>query len=170
MDSVTPLIATSTENDSRNLQNGNSEYEGLPQAMQSHPGLDLPDSRRFLDMPSYICSSSHDHAPEGLAFLKARGALSIPESKFRDSLLLAFIQYIYLFMPVLDLQDFLDIIEGRSGNKVSLLLFQAVMFAGSGHVEIEHILNAGFKSRLALRAFLFQRVKVSLLSHYWCDD
>ena len=138
-----------------------AEYE----ARNSGASVDESGSRQLisiLDLPCYIFPSRRELGIDEVAFLRSRGAFSIPESNFRNHLLLAFIQYVYPFLPVLDLQEFLDAIELKSDSQVSLILFQAVMFAGSAFVDLKYILNAGFQSRLAAREYLFQKIKVCL--------
>jgi hypothetical protein len=92
--------------------------------------------------------------------LSQRGALSIPEPGLRDELLLAFVLYVYPTLPVVDLQDLVKAVEGHPGCDVSLILFQAVMFAGTAFVDLQLLVDAGFESRLAARAYFFRKVKV----------
>ncbi|TKA64215.1 hypothetical protein B0A49_11877 [Cryomyces minteri] len=60
-------------------------------------------------------------------------------------------------MPVLDLQDFLEAVEGN-GNVVSLLLFQCVMFAGTAFVDLRHLENEGYATRRQARKSFFQKL------------
>lgn len=112
-----------------------------------------------LELPSYIRVSSHTLESEDLDYLKRRGALSIPSPKLRDELILAFVLYVYPFLPVINLQDFLDALDGRPGCEVSLILFQAIMFSGTAFVDKQFLLEAGFEDRLAARAFFFRKIK-----------
>ena len=89
----------------------------------------------------------------------------MPDDGLRDQLLLSVIIYIYPFLPVLDIQEFLEGVEGKDGAKVSLILFQAVMFAGTAFVDLQYLLDAGFENRIAARAHFFQKIKVRNLKH-----
>ena len=124
-----------------------------------------PESVRDLGpsigLPAYIRPSQRDIEPEELEFLQRRGALSIPDTPLRDQLLLSFILHVHPYLPVLDLQDFVDAVEGRSRSAVSLILFQAVMFAGTAYVDLHLLLDAGFENRIAARAHAFKKIKAS---------
>lgn len=69
--------------------------------------------------------------------------------------------YVYPYMPVVDLEELLGAIDGTNNSpKISLTLFQAVMFAGSAFVDLEQLQNAGYENRRAARAAYYQKVKV----------
>lgn len=64
-------------------------------------------------------------------------------------------------MPLLDLDDFLHTVERNDGsNTVSLLLFQAAMFAGTAFIDIRFLLSHGYGSRKSARKAFFQRARV----------
>ena len=77
-------------------------------------------------------------SPEDAEFLQHKGALSLPAADVRNEILKSYIEYVDPFMPVLDLREFLRIVESGDGKseKISLQVFQAVMFAGSAFVDI----------------------------------
>jgi hypothetical protein len=66
-------------------------------------------------------------------------------------------------MPLLDLYEFLMIVESGNGTlgRISLILYQAVMFAGSAFCDMEHLHNAGYSSRKQARKDFFQKTRVS---------
>ena len=113
------------------------------------------------DLPPYIRRPQRILRSEELEYLKSRGALSVPDTPLRDQLFLSFVLYVHPFLPVLNLQDFLSAIEGQSGSGVSLILFQAVMFAGTAFVDGQALLDAGFEDRAAARAYFFGKIKAS---------
>jgi hypothetical protein len=70
-------------------------------------------------------------------------------------------------MPLLDLKDFLDPIEKDDGSSpVSLLLFQAVMFAASAYIDMRFLHAQGFDNRKAARKLFFQRARVRWAAPY----
>jgi hypothetical protein len=79
-------------------------------------------------------------------------------------MLRAYVEFVHPYMPLLDLHDFLTMVDRRDGSKgkVSLILFQAVMFAGSAFVDMEHLRTAGYATRKDARKDFFQRTRVSL--------
>lgn len=78
-------------------------------------------------------------------------------------MLRAYVEFVHPYMPLLDLHDFLSMVDKRDGSKgkVSLILFQAVMFAGSAFVDMEHLRTAGYATRKDARKDFFQKTRVS---------
>jgi len=104
-----------------------------------------------------------------ILYLRTKGALDIPEQNFRTSLLAAYTEFVHPFMPLLDLHDFLNGVHSETPT-VSLLLYQAVMFAASVFVDPVVLVEAGFPNRLVARKVLYMRAKVRILhvSHFTC--
>jgi hypothetical protein len=115
----------------------------------------------FANLPPYIRPPSREFSADDLELLHRRGAFSIPEDELRDQLLRSFILYVYPYLPVVDLQDFLNAVEGNGGPQISLLLFQAVMFAGTAFVDAQFLTQAGFPDRRAARVYFYNKIKVS---------
>jgi len=65
-------------------------------------------------------------------------------------------------MPLMDLHDFLSIINRRDGlnGQMSLFLYQAVMFSATAFVDVAHLREAGFQSRKAARKAFFQKTRL----------
>ena len=114
----------------------------------------LPD---FIEpMPSHL-------SPEDIDYLHKKRCFDIPAAKFRDAILRCYAEFFHPVMPLLDLSRFLDAVTAvpsNSSNRVSLLLFQAVMFAGSAHVDIKPLRMLGFLTRKAARRALYMKTKV----------
>ena len=115
-------------------------------------------------LPGYIKPLPVRVAPDDVEYLAKKGALTIPEVGLRNELLRSYLEYVHPFMPLLELHDFLSIIERGNGTtgKLSLLLFQAVMFAGTAFVGMSHLENAGYKTRKAARKVFFQKTRVRM--------
>jgi hypothetical protein len=96
-----------------------------------------------------------------------KGALTVPpKGTLRSEMLRAYVEFVHPYMPLLDLQDFLTVVDKTDGSngKVSLILFQAVMFAGSAFVDMQHLRKAGYATRKEARKDFFQRTRVSRAS------
>ena len=67
-------------------------------------------------------------------------------------------------MPLLDLHDFLQVINAADGScgKISLFTFSAVMFVGTAYVDFRHLQKAGYNTRKEARKDFFQKARVSL--------
>jgi len=102
-------------------------------------------------------------------YLFAKGALSLPEIPVRNALLRAYLEFVHPYMPLIEVQEFLQIIEDGNGEngKISLLLFQAVMFAGTAFVDFDYLRMAGFSNRKAARKAFFQKSRVCSALTTW---
>lgn len=112
-------------------------------------------------LPNFIRPLPQKFQPEDIDYLETKGALAIPDTELRNELLRCYVLYVHTYMPLLDLDDFLRaIVRNENSNQLSLLLFQAVMFAGSAFIPSGYLSAAGFKSRKAARKTFFQRARV----------
>lgn len=111
---------------------------------------------------------------EDAMYLSLKGALDVPEGPFCDALIEAFINYVHPFLPIVDLADFLQLMQrhqdeialgkndfGQITSQGSLLLVQAVMFSASAFVDAQYLREAGYTSRRAARKSFFEKTKAS---------
>ncbi|KAM0083645.1 hypothetical protein ACKRZS_004149 [Fusarium odoratissimum] len=107
-------------------------------------------------------------AAEDVTYLRSKGALSVPSVPLQSALLQAYVEYVNPYMP-LELFPFLNAINAGDGRaeKVSLLMYQAVMFAATAFVDIEVLLEAGYANRKAARKSFFQKTR--LLYDFDCE-
>ncbi|KAM0187493.1 hypothetical protein ACHAPI_011128 [Fusarium lateritium] len=120
----------------------------------NRPGNHAPRWPQFIrPLPRHITSAD-------VEYLAAKDALTIPDDPFRDELLRVYATIVHPFMPSLNLHEFLaDVLESRP-NTVSMILFQAVMFASVVFVDIDYLKSRGFSSRKAARKVFFNRVRL----------
>lgn len=99
---------------------------------------------------------------EDLEYLQRKGCFDLPAVPFRRKLIRAYVEHVHPTLPVLDIHWFLEVMSGHrpGGRLISLLLFQAVMFAASTFVEAQDVQAAGYPSRAHARQALFERAKV----------
>ncbi|KEF53345.1 uncharacterized protein A1O9_10320, partial [Exophiala aquamarina CBS 119918] len=162
-DSVSPTAAASTQ---ALLDETPSHAEGINYGRQGGILHEIaqPSPSTFAEvanLPLYILPPRRKVNDDDLQFLAHRGALSIPEDELRDQLLRAFILYSHPFLPVICLDDLLQALEGDGQCQISLMLFHAVMFAGSAFVDEFYVHRAGFDDRRSARAFFYQKIKES---------
>lgn len=113
-------------------------------------------------LPSYLKPLPSRLASVDIDYLFAKGALSLPDSKIRNALLRGYLEFVHPFMPVIEVRELIKSLEDGTGasGKVSLLLFQAILFAGSAFVDMEFLRSAGFTNRKAARKAFFQKARV----------
>ncbi|KAH0548604.1 hypothetical protein GP486_007852 [Trichoglossum hirsutum] len=135
----------------------------LPLSNSFLPSRYLPkQSYDGFALPAYIKPLPVRIAPDDVEFLAKKGVLTVPETSLRNELLRSYLEYVHPYMPLLELHDFLNVIERGNGatGKLSLLLFQAVMFAGTAFVDMKHLKNAGYTTRKAARKSFFQKTRL----------
>jgi hypothetical protein len=116
-------------------------------------------------LPDYLKPLPQRMTSVDIDYLFAKGALSLPDTPVRNALLRSYLEYVHPYMPLVEIHELLRIIDdgtGRAG-RISLLLFQAIMFAGTAFVDMEYLKAVGYSNRKAARKAFFQKARVSLL-------
>lgn len=114
-------------------------------------------------LPSFLRPLPANLLPEAVQYLHVMGALAVPAIPLQNALLQTYVEYINPCMPLMDLQNFLNIVYCRHGRngQTSLLLFQSVMFAATAFVDVKYLREAGYKTRKEARKEFYQKIRVS---------
>jgi hypothetical protein len=93
-------------------------------------------------------------------YLSMHDGLTVPFKGLQMELLQSSLDFIHPHLPFLNLRKFLDILGYRrcelghgqndtrdSDSQISILLFQAIMFAGCTTIELRYLIEAGYTSR-----------------------
>lgn len=114
------------------------------------------------NLPLFIKPLPARIGPDEIAYLEKKGALTIPTPTLRNELLRAYVEFVHPYMPLLDLHEFVTILDRADGNlgKISLILFQAVMFAGSAFADMRYLCIAGYVTRKEARRDFFQKTRL----------
>jgi hypothetical protein len=143
-----------------NLINVASMHGDLVSNQVRNPAAPTPKPEGPL--PAYIKPLPQRMAADDITHLWKKGALAIPETAFRDELLRSYIEFVHPYMPLIELHDFLRIVDKGTGEdgRISLLLFQAVMFTGIAFVDMSWLTAAGFATRKAARKAFYLKARV----------
>jgi hypothetical protein len=119
-------------------------------------------SKTYYDLPNYIDPLPARLSDDDITYLSRKGALTIPPVQLRNALLRSYVECVHPFFPLIELERLLMIIEYGDGEKgrISLLLFQSIIFAASAFVPVECINAAGYLSRKEARKAFFERARV----------
>jgi hypothetical protein len=119
-------------------------------------------------LPSYLKPLPPRMTSVDIDYLFAKGALSLPSPRIRNALLRSYVEFVHPYMPLIEIHDTLRIIDEGTGEggRISLLLFQAIMFAGTAFVDMEFLREAGYSSRKGARKAFFQKARVC--TPYFC--
>lgn len=114
-------------------------------------------------LPSWVKPLPDRIEVDDVDFLWRKGALTIPDNPLRDELLGCFIEWVYPWTPMIDISDFLRTISREDGTagKLSLLVIQAIMFAGVGFADLAILQQAGFQTHKDAKKHFFRKTKVS---------
>ena len=128
--------------------------------IQSPPLPTVPMLKHKL--PGYLKPLPQRMTSVDIDYLFAKGALSLPDVPIRNELLKAYIEYVHPYMPLIEVHEVLRVIADGTGasGRMSLLLFQAIMFAGTAFVDAGYLRSAGYSNRKAARKAFFQKARV----------
>lgn len=119
------------------------------------PGLDPMPWK----LPAFIKPINQDTSRSALNYLAAEGALWLPEGKLRQALVDACFEFVTPYMPSLDRSELLGHIdlsvdqapEQPCQKTIGILLFQAILFAGSAVIST----NPSSRIKLITKASLW---------------
>ncbi|OTA92640.1 hypothetical protein M434DRAFT_396310 [Hypoxylon sp. CO27-5] len=122
--------------------------------------LEEPDASSQL--PAFIRPLPAKIAPEDVSYLHTKGALSLPSPSLQNALLTAYVEFVHPYMPLIELHDFLGMINSRDGlyGQISLFLYQSVMFAATAFVDVKYLKEAGYANRKAARRDFFYKTRL----------
>lgn len=117
-------------------------------------------------LPGYLKPLPQRMTSADIDYLFAKGALSLPDIPVRNALFRSYVEYVHPYMPLIELHELFEIVEEGTGTgpagRISLLLFQAIMFAGTAFVDMDFLRAAGFSNRKVARKAFFQKARVCI--------
>ncbi|KAF4869259.1 Cutinase transcription factor 1 beta [Colletotrichum siamense] len=157
-ETATQIFRDAVDPDSVAVGASSQPVENAPRASSSNTSTSFSTSRPF---PGFIeslrlCRDGY------VEFLEKQGAFRLPSLSLQSALLKAFIEFVYPRMPLLNLTKLCEAIESYDGGTkdFSLLLYQAILFAGSAHVKQADLAGTEFTDKLSLRKTLYQRAEL----------
>lgn len=122
------------------------------------------------EIPSYINFHLANASEADVSYLQDKGCFSFPQKDIIDDLLKCYFDYIHPQVPFLDEQEFWETYLDRGRDTphshrsddrhgISLLLFQAVLFAATTCASLSLLRRAGYSSRWAARRDAFYKVR-----------
>lgn len=135
------------------------------------PPFDADPANALLDSASLHCKHVMDGylkpLPERMTsadidYLFSQGALCVSDIPVRNALFRSYFEFVHPYMPLVEIHELMEILEKGTGasGRISLLLFQAIMFAGTAFVDMEYLRSAGYSNRMVARKAFFQKARV----------
>lgn len=138
-----------------------SRLANLPGANPAYSSSIFRISKCLSQLPKYLKPLPSHLGFDENSYLAAKGALSLPESAVIEQILRAFAQWHFPLMPVVDIDFILRaVLQDNQNAKISLLMLQAVIYAGSAHVDLAWLRKAGYADRKAARTAFYHRTRV----------
>ncbi|OJJ01896.1 hypothetical protein ASPVEDRAFT_41456 [Aspergillus versicolor CBS 583.65] len=121
-------------------------------------------------LPSYICDPPASICTRGADYLTRMGCFSLPPPRLRNELMASYLGFMHPKLPLFDLPRFCTSMHRYDGSsQLSLLIFQAIMFAGAAFVDMSYLQSAGYSSRAEARKELYQRTRLLYDYRYESD-
>lgn len=137
-------------------------YQGLPTPETRTSNLsNVHSSSEKARLPVFIAPLPNNLLDEDLEYLQRKGAFTVPEHESCVEILRTYVFSVHPFMPVLNVEQVVEaVLRNQDDSQISLLLFQAVMFAGLHSLQLHVIHRLGFESAKAAREVFFDRVRL----------
>ncbi|KAI1489775.1 fungal-specific transcription factor domain-containing protein [Biscogniauxia mediterranea] len=114
--------------------------------------------------PFITISNLHNIMPQDVNYLESQGCLRVPTRIILDEFVQQYFLHVHPLMPLINEGDFWDMYGdqrgGGSGEKISLLVFQAILFSSCNFVSKDNIKALGFPTIRAARATFYRRTKL----------
>lgn len=144
-----------------NLQRLGQRNSSVSESLPMLQNLVSPTATPPPMLPPYIKPLPARFGPDDILYLQNKGALSVPDIELRDQLLRCYAEFVHPYMPLLDMHKFVATIDRNDGQDgISLLLFQAVMFASIATVDMRYLKAAGYATRRIARREFFNKTRL----------
>ncbi|KAI0539743.1 hypothetical protein GGR58DRAFT_463252 [Xylaria digitata] len=114
--------------------------------------------------PFLTIGNLHNVMPQDVNYLESQGCLRIPTRVILDEFTQQYFLHVHPLLPFISEGDFWNLYchqgGGRPGEKMSLLVFQAMMFSCCNFVSKTSIKALGFPDIRTARATLYRRTKL----------
>lgn len=113
--------------------------------------------------PFLSISNLHNVMPQDVNFLDSQGCLKVPTRPILDEFVQQYFLHVHPLLPFLNEGDFWNLYchqgSGGTGDKMSLLVFQAMLFSCCNYVSKTSIKALGFPDIRTARATMYRRTK-----------
>ncbi|KAH8663236.1 fungal-specific transcription factor domain-containing protein [Ilyonectria robusta] len=113
----------------------------------------------------FLAITDIDRIPqEDFSFLELQGCLKVPIRPLLDEFVQQYFLHVHPILPIVNEGDFWDLYDGDGRHSpkepITLLLFQAMLFAASTFISQSTVSALGYSDLRAMRAALLRRAKL----------
>ncbi|KAK1996476.1 fungal-specific transcription factor domain-containing protein [Colletotrichum falcatum] len=132
-----------------------------PNGQQNSLGIDVT----YSFYPFLALSNLHGIPPQDVNYLELQGCLRVPTRTMLDEFVQQYFLHVHPFFPMLNEGDFWDVYCANPNahvpaDKLSLLVFQAMLFSSCNFVSRQTLKTLGFPTIRAARATFYRRAKL----------
>lgn len=144
------------------IANSSTSLPEINQSLTNFPTAQIANN--LSSLPRYVNPIINRLELDEIDFLHRKGALFVPDGTVLKEFLRCFVEFVHHSNPVIELHDFLNVIQsdGNGTGRVSLLVLQAILYSASAFVDIRVLRNMGYKSRKEARQYFYSKVKVGI--------
>ncbi|KAJ5245809.1 Transcription factor [Penicillium chermesinum] len=114
-----------------------------------------------IDDHSFLCSQGlKEIPPEDVTFLWSKGSLSFPDRESTAEFLDLYFKKVHPLLPVVDEVHIWHVFEGNVPDKLSLFVFQSILFAACQFVSLDTIQKCGYYDKRDARKQLFDKSRL----------
>lgn len=136
----------------------------MPQHSASQASLSCDITYSFY--PFLAISNLPNIPPQDVNYLELQGCFRVPTRALLDDFLQQYFLHVHPMLPLVNEGDFWEICGSgsrggsESHERISLLVFQAILFAATPYISRETITALGHPTASAVRASLYRRAKL----------
>ncbi|KAJ6005224.1 Transcription factor, partial [Penicillium sp. IBT 35674x] len=136
-------------------------FAGVDNLNLEEPSISAHVAIIDIDKHGFLCTQNLKCLPsEDINYLSIKGSLNIPSHHTTRELVEDYFKRIHPMLPVLDEAQFWRAFRGDPAEKISLFVFQALIFAISPFMSLNTLHECGFVDKRDARKQLYNRAKL----------
>ncbi|KAF5622369.1 cutinase transcription factor 1 beta [Fusarium sp. NRRL 25303] len=136
----------------------------IPPAQSAAQRTNTSTTVLFIHYPYLKIHNMHMIAQQDLNYIEAQGCLHVPSRPILDNFVEQYFRHQHPLLPLLNEGDFWEMYSQKESTgpqpTMSLLVFQAILFASCNFVSLHIIKQLGFSSLRTARAEFYRRTKL----------
>ncbi|KAF4950264.1 hypothetical protein FGADI_8315 [Fusarium gaditjirri] len=136
----------------------------IPSAQPGEQRTSTSTTVLFVHYPYLKVQNLQKISQQDLNYMEAQGCLHVPTRPILDNFVEQYFRHHHPLLPLLNEGDFWDMYSQRESkgpqDTMSLLVFQAILFASCSFVSLHIIKQLGFSSHRTARAEFYRRTKL----------
>ncbi|KAG5761624.1 hypothetical protein H9Q72_010280 [Fusarium xylarioides] len=159
-----PTIRETSSSEQESMYSHRMTAPAIPSAQPAAQRTNISTTVLFVHYPYLKIHNIHSIAQQDLNYMEAQGCLHVPSRPILDNFVEQYFRHQHPFLPLLNEGDFWEMYSQKEStgpqSTISLLVFQAMLFASCNFVSLHIIKQLGFSSLRTARAEFYRRTKL----------